>query len=188
MSFYRDKYLRSEDWRSLRAAKLDKQHNRCQLCGFVSESNDVHHVKYKKLFDVMPKDLVVVCRACHEKIHALLKRFPAIKKMSKNDCWKNVRLHLTKNSRIAAAEAAVVRHQKYHVFTAFAEHKNSLVERGYICKNRMKWRDSFWCDPRIIAGLESPESLIQAYIDVTLQDPRRLVPAVSTLARPLNCC
>ncbi len=76
MSYYRNVYLKSDEWRTLRAAKLHSKKNKCQICGFVSKHNDVHHVKYKKLYDVSIKDLKVLCRSCHDKVHSLLDKYP----------------------------------------------------------------------------------------------------------------
>lgn len=71
MPWYRDVYLRSEDWKNLRIAMLHSANNKCEACS-TSRSLDVHHINYRKLYDVSPEDLVVLCRDCHNKAHEIL--------------------------------------------------------------------------------------------------------------------
>lgn len=76
MSYYRDVYLKSEDWKNLRAAKLHSVGNRCFACGHTSPSNDVHHIQYRKPHDVKTDDLIVLCRPCHDFVHKVLSATP----------------------------------------------------------------------------------------------------------------
>lgn len=52
--------------------KLISRDCRCVICGFKSQSNDVHHLDYKNLKDVELLDLVVLCRRHHDDIHRIL--------------------------------------------------------------------------------------------------------------------
>jgi hypothetical protein len=52
----------------------------CPLCKKAKERLDVHHLAYKKLYDVHSRDLVVACRDCHDRIHEILNALPEIKK------------------------------------------------------------------------------------------------------------
>lgn len=79
--YYRFTYLKSEHWQNLRIAKLASVDARCAICALRELSNDVHHVIYRKLFDVVLEDLVVLCRACHKKVHIALDEFQFIKKI-----------------------------------------------------------------------------------------------------------
>lgn len=65
--FYREVYLKSEHWKELRQRKLSKV-RRCEICR-TKHCLDVHHLRYKGLYDVAEKDLQVLCRSCHEKKH-----------------------------------------------------------------------------------------------------------------------
>lgn len=65
--WYRNVYLNSPHWKELRQRKLAEKPN-CELCG--GTATDIHHVKYKSIFDVELHDLVSVCRPCHDGIHA----------------------------------------------------------------------------------------------------------------------
>lgn len=67
--WYRLVYLRSDHWKDLRLramAALEKVC--CQQCG-ATRSLDVHHLRYRSIYDVKVTDLQVLCRACHEKEH-----------------------------------------------------------------------------------------------------------------------
>lgn len=72
MSWYREVYLKSEDWKNLRAAVLAlfAPHGTCARCGECHRL-DVHHIKYRRLFNVSIKDLIPLCRACHNEYHLL---------------------------------------------------------------------------------------------------------------------
>lgn len=90
MSWYRDVYLKSEDWLNFRAAMLAvyAKTGICELCQQKSASLDVHHLRYKKLYDVTHKDIRIVCRTCHENIHEMLKHMPDMKHKSPNQQWR----------------------------------------------------------------------------------------------------
>ena len=66
--YYRNIYLKSDHWKSLRARKL-KHNSACEDCGTNKKRLDVHHVDYKNLYDVTLKDLRTLCRKCHKKLH-----------------------------------------------------------------------------------------------------------------------
>lgn len=88
--YYRNVYLQSDHWKSLRKEKLDET-NYCERCK-TTFSLDIHHINYKGLYDVKLKDLQVLCRICHDKEH---KRKD--KKLKRNN--KNFHL-IRKNRRI----------------------------------------------------------------------------------------
>lgn len=64
-------YLRSQRWRTFRAAMLELADHRCERCGH-SEADyrllvlDVHHWCYARLGCELPDDVEVLCRPCHE--------------------------------------------------------------------------------------------------------------------------
>lgn len=65
--WYRKVYLLSEHWKGLRKMKL-KINPRCEICG-VKRKLDVHHLRYKNIYDVLVEDLQTLCRKCHKKHH-----------------------------------------------------------------------------------------------------------------------
>lgn len=73
--FYRFKYLRSDHWQDLRLRKLVSVDAKCFRCGHRDVSNDVHHLRYRRLFNVRLSDLIVLCRECHELTHEALEFF-----------------------------------------------------------------------------------------------------------------
>lgn len=70
---YRFGYLRSEKWKTVRIASLARAGARCRLCGIRSLNNDVHHWRYpESVWDTKPFDTLVLCRDCHNLIHAII--------------------------------------------------------------------------------------------------------------------
>jgi hypothetical protein len=64
---YREEYLKSSEWKNLRSLVLDAGCE-CQCCKLTT-ANDVHHLVYRNLVDITIKDLLPVCRKCHDIIH-----------------------------------------------------------------------------------------------------------------------
>lgn len=64
--YYRNEYLLSDHWKALRSEKL-KRNPFCERCG--RKGRDVHHLRYRNLFDVLLSDLETLCRKCHKKEH-----------------------------------------------------------------------------------------------------------------------
>lgn len=70
---YRFVYLRSEKWSSVRLEALVRCGGKCLICGEASVSNDAHHIFYPSSFwDTTVDDVVILCRPCHELVHAIL--------------------------------------------------------------------------------------------------------------------
>jgi uncharacterized protein YlaI len=82
MSWYRSNYLKSDDWRNLRAAVIHRfaPGGRCFICKEVKKL-DGHHLRYRKLVDVRPWEVIPICRDCHDAVHVLLELRPHIKKL-----------------------------------------------------------------------------------------------------------
>lgn len=68
--YYRNVYLLSEHWKKLKKNKL-KESPICEICG-ASKNLDVHHLRYKNLYDVELKDLQTLCRKHHTNEHKKL--------------------------------------------------------------------------------------------------------------------
>jgi 5-methylcytosine-specific restriction endonuclease McrA len=86
---YRSVYLKSDHWKSLRSEKLS-QTPYCEEC----ESKnvlDVHHKKYKNLYDVLTEDLQTLCRRCHTKKHVIKPKLTnrKIKKFKRKNVFRN---------------------------------------------------------------------------------------------------
>lgn len=63
-----DKYLKSHHWRDLRSKALKDAGGRCALCQHPHDL-EPHHLRYGRLFDVTLTDLIVLCSACHSRVH-----------------------------------------------------------------------------------------------------------------------
>lgn len=71
-AYYRECYLKSDHWKNLRAKKL-AVNPVCQRCGS-DQRVDVHHLRYRQLYDVGLVDLLSLCRRCHDYEHAILEQ------------------------------------------------------------------------------------------------------------------
>jgi 5-methylcytosine-specific restriction endonuclease McrA len=67
--YYRNEYLKSDEWRRKRYVVLKRDNWRCVYCG--APATQVHHKKYaKRNIGKEPIDwLVSVCNSCHDSIH-----------------------------------------------------------------------------------------------------------------------
>lgn len=190
MSFYRNTYLKSDDWKTLRNAKLAKRRGKCQLCGHVSFSNDVHHVVYRRIWDVRLNDLRVLCRECHDWVHAILEQYPKLSRLPRNVIWKTIRLHWTRQERYTKKDRKRKRNRREELEInklrrQFGASKSFLREQGLICKRRMRAWDWVITHPDIIPVVMHPFDLLSAYIEVAHRDPRRMMPVVySQLGNP----
>lgn len=68
-TWYREVYLKSEHWRALRGEKL-RLNPFCQHCR-KARATDVHHVHYRQIFNVRIRDLLSLCRPCHDQEHKI---------------------------------------------------------------------------------------------------------------------
>lgn len=64
--WYRWRYLKSDHWKELRKRKL-RANPTCQRCP--QPAIQVHHLRYKSIFDVTLDDLESVCVGCHGREH-----------------------------------------------------------------------------------------------------------------------
>lgn len=60
-------YLKSDDWKEKREQKL-ADFPYCEECG-TKKRLQVHHLRYRKLYDVRQSDLMTLCRTCHKAVH-----------------------------------------------------------------------------------------------------------------------
>src|SRR5438477_4649468 len=76
-TYYRDSYLKSDDWKRKRWLVLNRDDHRCTYCG--SRATQVHHKKYahRNIGREPIEWLVSICDTCHKKQHhiCVLSRF-----------------------------------------------------------------------------------------------------------------
>jgi hypothetical protein len=66
-------YLKSPLWKSIRANAIEHYGEVCGKCG--DYGNDVHHITYDRVGgQELLDDLQVLCRDCHEALHAIEKK------------------------------------------------------------------------------------------------------------------
>ena len=63
-------YLKSDTWRQKAKQTVKQAGYKCALCSGVI-GLQVHHRTYKRLGRELPEDLIVLCRACHERHHQI---------------------------------------------------------------------------------------------------------------------
>lgn len=62
-------YLKSEQWRKVRARVLKRAQYRCEGCDECAASQ-VHHLTYENMGNEFLWELRAVCNACHDRFHA----------------------------------------------------------------------------------------------------------------------
>jgi len=67
---YREEYLKSPEWASLRSGVLQNECD-CFMCH--KKASDVHHMDYRNIVDVDRSCLVPLCRDCHDMAHEAIK-------------------------------------------------------------------------------------------------------------------
>lgn len=65
-------YLKTEHWKAVRRAALERAGNRCQLNSNHTDRLEVHHNNYDHLGAERAKDVIVLCQECHGKHHRKL--------------------------------------------------------------------------------------------------------------------
>ncbi len=76
---YRNVFLKSEAWQSIRAESLFRWEAKCFICLKESVHNDVHHIWYpRRLNKTQPEHTRVLCRRCHKLVHKLMKKRPIV--------------------------------------------------------------------------------------------------------------
>lgn len=70
---YRFEYLKSDKWKAVRLEALVRERGKCQLCLDESIHHDAHHMWYpESIWDTTPEHLIVLCRSCHDFVHAMV--------------------------------------------------------------------------------------------------------------------
>lgn len=91
-------YIKSKEWFDLKIDIIQKRGCLCEVCKKPKNpaALQLHHLSYKRLFNELPQDLLLICRKCHMKEHGLTKK-PIPKKLKKKK--GKIRYKLTKRDR-----------------------------------------------------------------------------------------
>lgn len=69
-----ERYLNSSTWRNKRQLALAAAGNKCSRCGKSGPGLHVHHLHYRNFGSERAEDLRVLCKKCHEAVHAPKKK------------------------------------------------------------------------------------------------------------------
>lgn len=64
-----DKYMSSGEWAYRRRRAIQRAGGKCEKCPTKNEL-EAHHLTYKNFGDEKDEDLMVLCKRCHNDIHA----------------------------------------------------------------------------------------------------------------------
>ena len=89
---YRFGFLKSDKWKAVRLEALVREKGKCQICQAESIYNDAHHVWYpENIYDTTEMHLVILCRSCHNFIHALLPECKTSDEQAGLETWNKFR-------------------------------------------------------------------------------------------------
>jgi len=63
-------YLKTKHWKSFKIWYYKNYSKTCFCCN--GDGKELHHIRYDNLFRESEKDVVCVCRECHEEIHTMI--------------------------------------------------------------------------------------------------------------------
>lgn len=63
------RYLKSAKWKNFKKELVKTRGHKCEKCGEKYRPLDGHHVTYKRLFNELPEDVLLLCHPCHKKEH-----------------------------------------------------------------------------------------------------------------------
>lgn len=67
VEYYRNVYLKSDEWKHKRELIMDFYEWKCQECN--NKATDLHHINYDNIFKEKFDDLKPLCRICHQNKH-----------------------------------------------------------------------------------------------------------------------
>lgn len=160
MRSYRTTYLKSDHWRTKRIETIVARGHRCELCGTRKNGLDVHHLSYKRLFNESVSDLRVLCRDCHKNVHALMAKYPKLKKQHNAKQWYIIWTHFRKDKPPKS---------KQHSINKFSLCRDVLVGMKLVKRERMPWSDQLLKEK---VRYRVPTMALAQYIKITGIDPR----------------
>lgn len=98
-------------WKSLRAAKRLEQNMTCENCG-KQHSLAVHHNRYRMFYDCTLADLMLLCDACHMRVHwfyGMIYRKGTLMDMTRGRALELLRMPHPKKAALAVLRAAAVK-------------------------------------------------------------------------------
>lgn len=87
--WYRNVFLKSDEWKLFRSERIAEQKGRCFICKKYDASNDVHHVWYGEPSFCGLIQFPVLCRRCHDAVHLMCKPSGARNESEKKEAFGN---------------------------------------------------------------------------------------------------
>ena len=76
-----EEYLNSAEWKQKAKGRARIDNYRCTMCGCEGTMNNplqCHHITYRNIYNENTyKDLLTLCRNCHESVHKMMNRLTA---------------------------------------------------------------------------------------------------------------
>jgi hypothetical protein len=66
-SYYKEVYLTSKEWKNKRDRIIKRDDGKCRSCK--NPATEVHHIHYRNVYNEKDKQLISLCRKCHETVH-----------------------------------------------------------------------------------------------------------------------
>lgn len=92
-------YLNSEKWKKKRFMALTFYGNKCDKCS-ATKRLDVHHLTYERFGKELLADLQILCRKCHDEVHAVQDKQKVIQKPKKSKKKKKAKFKPTRKTPI----------------------------------------------------------------------------------------
>ena len=64
-----ESYLKSDEWNRKRSVIMKKYDSICVLC--FNKAVNVHHLTYDRIYLEDERDLIPLCKSCHEFVHGI---------------------------------------------------------------------------------------------------------------------
>lgn len=87
--WYRNTFLKSDEWKLFRSQVLAEHKAKCAVCNIENASNDVHHVWYGEGSFCGLRQFVILCRGCHDKVHAQFSASSAKNEAERREAYGN---------------------------------------------------------------------------------------------------
>jgi len=115
-------YIQSPKWKKKRLMALIHYGEKCDKCG-ANKRLDVHHLTYERFGKELLADLQILCRKCHDAVHAIKDHVKGIQKPKKSKKKKKkVKFKPTRKTPIQ------VFNQKHHANEKVRHKRNKAAQ------------------------------------------------------------
>jgi hypothetical protein len=128
-------YLLSPTWAEIKLDLISNRGQRCERCQKKTKYLQVHHLTYERIFKEEPKDLLLLCRKCHENEHGITKSIKKTKNkkrvVKKEKPKKQAKIFTPRTTKKNPLEKVLNRQKggRYKTLMAFNTAYRSAVRR-----------------------------------------------------------